>query len=447
MKKSRTVPIHKTGAKLNKCNYRPISTLPFLSKVYERLINSRILKFLNKFNVLYENQFGFLKHRSTTDAILSFTDNCYNCLNNSEYMINICIDFSRAFDTVDHDILCQKLEYCGFRGTMNRWFRSYLEGRSQVVDINGSISRPSSIRCSVPQGSILGPLCFLIYINDMNRCADLNFIHFADDSTVFAAASSLPVLVDRVNAGLVGIDTWLCANRLSLNISKSFFSIFTNRPIDRLPQLTIRNQSLTHVKSMKFLGILIDDRLSFSQQITSVCSKVSRSLAVIRKLSRMVPICVLRNLYLSLVYPHVTYGVEVWGSSSKTGLTRLRSLLVGCVGLVGGDGAGGDVFGRLGLLSYDQVYRYFTLIRLYKYVKLDFSDYFSSKFLNCAVNHGILTRFSINHNLNLPIISKSVYRNSFFVNAIKFWNNLPAHIKNSSSVHIFKKHLRSLDNL
>ena len=248
-----------------------------------------------------------MKNISITDTILKFTYSCYGCFNKSEYMINISMDFSRAFDTVDHDILCAKLERCGVRGTMNEWFKSYLGGRSQVVDINGVVSHPSDVICSVPQGSILGPLCFLVYINDMHRCANLDFVHFADDSTVFSVDSSLPALVDRVNAGLAKIDTWLCANHLSLNVAKSSFSIFTNRPIDILPTLTVRNQNLSFVKNMKFLGILVDDRLSFAKHISSICSKISGSLAVIRKLSRIVPSDVIRSLYLSLVYPHVTY--------------------------------------------------------------------------------------------------------------------------------------------
>jgi len=194
---------------------------------------------------------------------------------------------------------------------------------------------------------------------------------------------------------------------------------------------------------MKFLGVFIDDRLSFSRHIAAICSKVSRSLAVMRRLSRMVPANVMKSLYLSLVYPHITYAVEVWGSSSKTGLGRLLSLMVRCVSLIGGAETGGDVYGRHGLLDFNNVYRTFTLIRMYKYINLGVSDYFLNKYIACGVQHGISTRFSNNRNLNLPPIHKSLYRNSFFINSIKHWNDLPILIKNLTSVYSFKKQLKS----
>ena len=141
----------------------------FWVKLYERLIQRKLLKFFNKYEVLYDDQYGFLRGRSTTDAILKFTDCCYNSLNSRNYVAAIYLDFTRAFDTIDHDVLCRKLEACGVRGTMNEWFRSYLGGRSQFVDVQGNTSSVTPITGSVPQGSILGPLCFLIYVNDMNR--------------------------------------------------------------------------------------------------------------------------------------------------------------------------------------------------------------------------------------------------------------------------------------
>jgi len=233
MKVARLVPIHKSGPRVDKENYRPISTLPFLSKVYERLIHARLMKYFLKYNLLYSDQYGFLKNKSTTDAILRFTDCCYSNFNRKEFLISVFLDFSRAFDTIDHVILCRKLEQYGVRGSMNSLFKSYLGGRLQYVDIGGSSSRSSEISCSVPQGSILGPLLFLIYINDMHRCTNLSIVHFADDSTVFVGDPCLRSLEQRVNRELNSIDRWLCANRLSLNVKKSSFTIYTNNPINK----------------------------------------------------------------------------------------------------------------------------------------------------------------------------------------------------------------------
>ena len=184
MKIGRIIPLHKSGVKTVKSNYRPISTLPFLSKVYERVIHTRLLKFLTKFGVLYPDQYGFLKNKSTTDAILKFSDCCYANFNDKNFLISVFLDFSRAFDTIDHDIMCRKLERCGVRGSMNEWFKSYFRGRSQYVEVAGTRSSLVNIRCSVPQGSILGPLCFLVYIKDMNRSSDpVSYTHLRAHET------------------------------------------------------------------------------------------------------------------------------------------------------------------------------------------------------------------------------------------------------------------------
>ena len=252
MKTARVVPIYKSGFRNNKTNYRPISTLPFLSKVYERLMHNRLMDFCVIYNVLYDDQYAFRHSRSTTDAILKFNDICYASLNNENYLISVFLDFSRAFDTVVHIILCGKLEKCGVRGGINRWFRSYLTGRSQYVDVNGECSAPVAVTYSVPQGSILGPLCFLIYINDMYCCTNLNIIHFADDGTAFSVNPSLDAVVGNINNELFKLDNWLCANKLSLNVVKSSYAIYTNKPVNSFPPIKIRNVPLTHVNRVKF---------------------------------------------------------------------------------------------------------------------------------------------------------------------------------------------------
>ena len=331
MKKARVIPIYKAGSKSEVSNYRPISTLPFLSKVYERIMHNRLLKFFLKHNVLYEDQHGFLPTKSTTDAILKFTDHCYSSLNKGQYLTSVFLDFSKAFDTVVHSILCRKLEKYGIRGTSNKWFQSYLKNRTQFVEINDVQSPLSSINCSVPQGSILGPLCFLIYINDMHKCTNLNMVHFADDSTAFAMGSDLQRLTLNINTQLENIYTWLCANKLSLNISKSSFSIYTNKRVDTLPIIKISNLPITYVNNVKFLGIHIDNNLNFAKHISNICSKVAKSLAIIKKLSRLVPRKVLKTLYNSLIIPHIIYGIEVWGGSNKSQLKRLINILNKCL--------------------------------------------------------------------------------------------------------------------
>ncbi len=206
-------------------NFRPISTLPFLSKIIEKAVHSRIVIFINKYNILFEDQFGFRKDKSTCDALLKFTELCYTCLNNKKVLLSVFLDFSKAFDTVDIDMLLKKLNFYGFRGFMLDWFRSYIFNRTQYVDINGHFSPVLTMKYGVGQVTILAPFLFLLYINDMHFCSDLDFIHFADDSTVFKVGDSVEGLCVQVNEELDKIDKWLCANRLSLNVSKSAVSM------------------------------------------------------------------------------------------------------------------------------------------------------------------------------------------------------------------------------
>ena len=232
LKIAKVVPIFKSGDKKNKSNFRPISVLNFVSKVFERIIYKRFICFFEKFGIICSQQFGFLKNCSTSDAILEFTEKIYQSLNNRKYFISVFLDFSKAFDTVNHQILLRKLSASGIRGSTLRWVESYLLDRKQYVFVNGIGSSFEYINSGVPQGSILGPLLFLIYINDMYRCMNhMSCIHYADDTSVFLEAESVREMELKVNADLVKMHSWLCSNKLSLNASKSSYMLFTNKII------------------------------------------------------------------------------------------------------------------------------------------------------------------------------------------------------------------------
>ena len=208
LKHARVTPIHKGGNTEDPNSYRPISILPTLSKIFERTMHTRIYKYFENFNLFYPRQFGFRNKHSTVDAIAEMTEQIREKRDKGDTTTAVFLDFKKAFDTVDHDILIQKLERYGIRGKSNKWIRSYLENRTQYVAIGESKSSIRQIKCGVPQGSILGPLLFLIYINDMNsRCNDVDTYHFADDTTLLDKNNGKNN--DKLNQDLINVQHWL----------------------------------------------------------------------------------------------------------------------------------------------------------------------------------------------------------------------------------------------
>ena len=227
LKTSSVLPLFKKDSKLICGNYRPISLLSNISKLLEKLMYSRLYRFLNIYNCITELQFGFRANHSTSHALVSITEKIREALDTGHFACGIFIDLQKAFDTVDHDILVSKLEYYGARGIAKSWFTSYLHNRKQFVTINGFKSSLKTIKFGVPQGSVLGPLLFLIYINDLNISVKNSIVHhFADDTNLLSIDKSITVLCKKVNYDLKGITNWLNANRISLNVNKTKFIIF-----------------------------------------------------------------------------------------------------------------------------------------------------------------------------------------------------------------------------
>jgi hypothetical protein len=206
LKIAKVIPVYKKGSRLEMSNYRPISLLSIFNKILENLMYSRLMNFIKKHNILFENQFGFHSNHSTTQAILQITDKIQESTENKLYSCGIFLDLSKAFDTVNHYILLQKLDHYGIRGVVKEWFRSYLDNRKQFVSIGSASSELEEVRTGVPQSSVLGPLLFLIYINDFcNSAKSLDFHLFADDSNLFLAHKNLHILEISLNKYLYDI--------------------------------------------------------------------------------------------------------------------------------------------------------------------------------------------------------------------------------------------------
>jgi retron-type reverse transcriptase len=229
LKCSRIVPIFKSGDHTVCDNYRPISLLSSLSKILEKIVQIRLVNHLESNSLLYEHQYGFLRGKSTEQTFLHITDYITKALNKGDYCIALFLDLKKAFDVCSHEILLKKMKKFGVDNLALRWFESYLSDRIQVVDIDGVLSEPKSINISVLQGSILGPILFLMYINDLPLSTELKSFLFADDTTGLTSGSSLPQLIDKFNEEIQKLATWFRANKMCVNTSKTKFIIFHSK--------------------------------------------------------------------------------------------------------------------------------------------------------------------------------------------------------------------------
>ena len=229
MKVARIVPLKKPGDPTDMGNYRPISILPIISKVFEKVVHSQLYRYLNHKKILYANQYGFRPKTSTTQAIINHTQYLYDSIDAGNYIISIFLDFAKAFDTVDHNILLSKLHFYGIRGVAHACFQSYLFNGKQYTTVNGHTSVTSTITHGVPQGSIVGPLLFLIYINDLPNASFFRYTLYADDSTLSTAIDSKCVYSSayHINKELSNINRWLSANKMAINPSKTHCILFS----------------------------------------------------------------------------------------------------------------------------------------------------------------------------------------------------------------------------
>ena len=320
MKIAKVVPIYKSGDPMSIGNYRPVSVLPLFSKIFERVMHSRMISYIDRFDLLYRYQFGFRKGHSSNLAVSILTDKILAALDNGETVIGVFLDFKKAFDTVDHDILLYKLDRYGFRGGALEWLRDYLKNRQQFVSLDDTGSKYMSVNCGVPQGSILGPLLFLLYINDIVNVSNLLIpLLYADDTNIFMTGTNLLDTTRKMNTELSKIVVWLKANKLSLNANKTHYMLFTGRRkvSGTVENILVDGHVIERVKNTKFVGVIIDEKFKWDHHIQYVRNKISKGIGILCKARQSFKLPTLQTLYYSLIYPYITYCVESWGNAAQ----------------------------------------------------------------------------------------------------------------------------------
>jgi len=345
LKTAKVIPVFKGGDSTALENYRPISLLSVISKALEKVVCSRLTKYLDENNILNPAQYGFRPGRDTTQPIVQLLNKLASASHSNEFTIAIFCDLQKAFDCCDHEILLKKLKNIGLSGPELGWFKSYLSDRTQTVQVGGSSSELRKITRGVPQGSILGPILFLIYINDLPQASELFSLLFADDTTLATSGKNLEQLVIKVNVEFQKVIEYFRANKMLLhekktqfmlfnpsftNCSSSDLSIFINNNNSDAPFNPVMCTKLTNVDHnsptsyVKFLGVLIEPNLTFKSHIKAIGKKISYSLFMLKNAKKILSVKSLTQLYYSLIHCHLLYAINTWSSAPEKYLKELQ---------------------------------------------------------------------------------------------------------------------------
>ena len=316
-------PLFKKNSRLDVGNYRPVSILPIISKILERAIYVQIEAYLKEKELLYEYQSGFRKSHSTDSCLTNLSDYIRVLISEGKYVGMVLLDLQKAFDTVDHDILCKKLEAMGLDET--DWFKSYLGGRKQVVVANDTTSEPGIVNCGVPQGSILGPLLFLCYVNDMPMSVKCKLLLYADDSTLIISGSDPKVIADTLSFELNSCRQWLIDNKLSLHLGKTESILFgSKRKLRKVTSFEVKcnNEVIQNVNSVKYLGLQIDNDLAGDNIVKGITKKANSRLKFLYRHKDMLSFNCKKTLCSALIQCHFDYACSSWYPGIRKELTK-----------------------------------------------------------------------------------------------------------------------------
>lgn len=449
-KKAKVTPIYKSGDKSDVGNYRPISVLPILSKIIERAIHDQLYSYLTNEGLLSDAQSGFRANHSTTTTLIDVEDYILKNMDEGFATGIIFIDLKKAFDTVNHSILLKKLENYGVTENEHKWFQSYLSNRSQTVGINSSLSDFDNVSIGIPQGSILGPLLFTIFVNCLPSNLDCKTVMYADDTSLMCKGKSDIDIQNKLELCLHHIANWFKANKLTLNVDKTKLMIVgTNHMLDKLNNINVKydGNDIERVEEFKYLGVKFDSKLSWSAHVDYLCKNVSKRIGIIRRVKYFLPRQTVLLLSNALVMPHFDYGSTVWNNCTAEHHKRLQVLhnqLARTILSADIRTPTNDLMNSLNWVKLNNRWNNQLLVLLFKCLKNLSPCYLSSQFNFVYMNHNYSTRHSVWNSLTVPKCNSNSGQRTFHVRAANAWNGISPQIRSqlgNLSVRQFKNQL------
>ena len=438
-KLARVTPVFKgKGSKNDQSNYRPISVLGCISMIIEREVQSQLMTYFTKHDLITIDQFAFLKNHSTVGCLHRLIDDWYEAINEGEYIMSCFFDIKKCFDTINHTILLKKMAYYGIDDNALKWFQNYLLNRQQFVSCNGHTSATRCLKRGVPQGSALGPFLFLIFVNDFPqyiKSASCNL--FADDGAVYTTGKSFTDTKSKLQNSVHDAGHWYLNNNLPVNSTKTTCMLSASESnINKLTDgekelgISLNGIPLSMVNTCPYLGVQLDQFLKWDAQIQKLCQKVSYKLVVLNRLRNVLDQNMLNRQYLSCIQPCIDYAASVWGSCSVQNRNLILRLQRRAARIVTGNFdfinvRGSELIKQLGWQTIDERRDYFTATLMHRCINGQAPSRLINELVMTEDSHDCNTRSAANHDIKVPKPNIELFRNSLRYRGAVLWNNLP----------------------
>jgi len=449
---ARVTPLYKgKGHKHDMNNYRPIAVSGHIVKIFERYIQKQLMHYLTINDYISIDQSAYRPYHSTQTSIIRVVDDCIDNICD-KLLTGLCfLDIKKCFDCINHDIMKEKLSYYGICDYELRWFSSYLCNRQQQVIANYKKSENAILNIGVPQGSVLGPLLFMLYVIDLSQFVSLSSCNlYADDTVIYCTGNETLEVQHKLQASITEVSKWYNANHLVLNADKCNVMTISSSYVryDSIMNVVLDDHVLKQVDIIDYLGIKIDSNISWDPYVSKLCSSLGCCVNKLSRIRNVAPRDVLNKIYLSSIQPVIDYCICSWGFTYNYNIDKVQRLQNFAARIVSENfdyinSRGLEIIKTLKWMNVRQRRNYFTLLLMFKCIKGDAPDYLCNNVvLSCDLQSVYSLRSSQSMNVIVPSGNSSYLKSSFMYNGAVLWNDLPANVKNINDVNVFKSALR-----